>query len=807
MRVSYHWLKSLIDFPFSPAELADVLTHQGITVDAQATVGAALSDVVVGIIRTVSPHPDADALTVLSVDVGEDAPRTIVCGAPNVAPGLAVPVALPGASLGDMTIKKAKVRGVVSDGMCCAADELAIAPDHEGLLVIDDAPAPGTPFSTYIDEQDTIFELDVPNNRPDLLCHIGIAREIAAHMTARGMRAVEPYAPPALAPLKQEAAADFRIECEDAVICPRYSARRIDNVRICPAPLWMQARLHRIGVRPINNVVDITNYVLYEYGHPLHAFDADRLAGDLIRVRRACDGEKFMTLDDKERCLDTDMVLICDAEKPIALAGVMGGAETEVTDTTTSVLLESAYFDPPSIRKAVKKLGLSSDASQRFERGVRGALLAASTRASQLLAEHAGGVIAPTIADTGDVPAPASVTWSLPQLRTLLGVDVSYDACCAVLVSLGFTCEEGSTPEACVTKPPAHRVDISCAPDIAEECVRVIGYDTIPTDERIPFRSEDPASREAQCTTYVQDILCGCGLQEAYCSSLISPALLTRAGVASTAPEDALIPMRNPSTQEQSHMRTSLYPGLLRAVQHNVAHGARAVRLYECGRIYREAADNTFCEEERCALILWGAAEEKGWWGPGRECDFFEAVRVVEILLRRLGIRETTRTPSQCDGFHPGRTALLTCTTNAGQVTLGTIAESDPRILREWDIPGRVAYAELSIAALVTAWREPSRYTPLPRYPSATRDVAFLIDATHTHNDVCRVIRGCDEALLVAYDLFDVYTGAHVPSGKKSMAYRMTYRKDSTTLTDAEVDTAHARVVEKLHSHLQIERR
>lgn len=810
MRVSYRWLKDLIDFPFSPEELADVLTKQGMTVDAQESAGVSCNNIVVGVITKVEKHPDADSLTVLTVDVGDGTDRTIVCGAPNVAEGLRVPVALVGAQLGDLKIKKAKLRGVPSEGMCCAADELGISDDHDGLLILAEETVPGTPFSEFIDDGDTVYELDIPNNRPDLLCHVGIAREIAAQMTMQGLRPAEPYSPPpiSLEEADGDAAERIAVSIDDETLCPAYTAGVIEEVRLGAAPLWMQSRLHRLGLRPINNIVDITNYVLLEYGHPLHAFDANEIAGNSIIVRTAKIGEKFVTLDDVERVLDDDMLLICDGEKPVALAGVMGGANSEVTDTTRSIILESAYFDGPCIRRTVKKLGLSSEASMRFERCVRGAVNSARDRAAELMCSYAGGTVLRGAAEAGTAEMPASLSCTFSGINSLLGMDVPKEKCHSLLTALGFVLEEKDEDTFIVT-PPEHRVDIFCAPDIAEECARVIGYDAIPIDEEVHFHSEDGVSKLAQCREYITEILSGCGLLEAYTPSLISQELLRKTGIPADAPAAKTVDLSNASTRDQSVMRTCLYPGLVKSLQHNVAHGMSSVRLFECGRVYTENDSETpaFTEEERCCIVLWGAAEEKGWWGDGRECDFFDVARVCDTLFTRLGIRSYSRSATEHPGCHPVRTADIHCTYRGKDVHLGMIAELDPRVMREIDIPGRVVIAELSVTALSKVWQPASSYTRLPRYPSSTRDVAFFISTEKTHADVAAVIDGCKEPLLKSYRLFDLYTGEHVPEGKKSMAYRMTYRDDSATLQDKDVDAAHTRVIAELEKHLSIERR
>ncbi len=805
MLVSYNWLKELVDFPYSPEELADVLTRQGMTVDSLDRFGQPYDNVVVGRLVDVAQHPNADKLSVCRVDVGGEALQ-IVCGAPGIKAGQHVPVALIGARLGDFKIKKTKLRGVESCGMCCAADELGIAGDHESLLSLDTALEPGTPFESVIAGEDYLLELDIPNNRPDLLCHIGVAREIAAHLALESGKA-ESYSPPAveLDESSDDAAARVKVRIDDTKLCPRYTARVIDNVTIGPSPLWMQARLYRLGMRPINNIVDITNYVLLEYGHPLHAFDYARIAGPEIVVRRARAGETIVTLDDAERRLDEETLLIADAEKGIALAGVMGGANSEVTENTESVLLESAYFHGPNIRRTAKLLDLQSESSYRFERNVRGALIGASKRAAQLMSQCAGGTVLKGIVDEDHCAKPARFSFNYRKCTTLLGLDIPREKGANILNSLGFSLAAGKGDDIEITVPE-HRVDINEGPDIAEELARVVGYGAIPTDTDVKHRSETPPVKTALCRERIRDALSGTGLFEAYNASLVSIDLLRAAGIPEDAPECAVVPLANASTQEQSVMRTVLYPGLLRNLQHNIAHGAKAVWLFEIGRVYMPGQDGRrFIEQERLALLLWGDARAEGCWEKARETDFHDGVSVAEALLRKLAAAGVEVAPASRPGCHSGRTAEISARSDGERVRLGWMAELDPRVLRKLDVAGRVVVAELDVEALAEVWHRDRQYRSLPRFPAATRDVAFFLPEQHAHADVCRVIESEDVDILESVRLFDVYRGEQVPAGHKSMAYRMTYRAGDRTLTDDEVDTAHKSIVSALVGKLDVE--
>ena len=799
MRVSYTWLKELVEIPYTVQELGEVLTQQGMAVDALEHWGRPYENIVVGVVREVAKHPNADALTVCRVDVGKEVLQ-IVCGAPNVRAGQHVPVALIGARVGDMTIKKSKLRGVESYGMCCAADELGISSDHAGLLILDERLAAGTPFESVVSGEDFIYELDIPNNRPDLLSHIGIAREIWAHLCNKEGRAAAYELPPIFMEEDEAAAAEaIAVRVEAPALCPRYIARVIDGVRIGAAPLWMQARLYRLGMRPINNVVDITNYVMMEYGHPLHAFDGVRLAGRQIVVRRARAGEVLVTLDGAPRTLDEEMLVIADGERGIALAGVMGGENTEVTDATGQIVLESAYFDAAAIRRAAKLLNVHSESSRRFERGVRGAVEAASRRAAQLMALYAGGRVRRGMVNVGHEEPPRVVRVKLSRCAELLGMALEESAVKRVLRALGYECVEQAG--GCEIMVPPHRVDVAESADIAEEIARLCGYERVPVEMDAPFRSMAPVAGVYGCRAAVRGALVAAGLYEAYNPSLVSVELLARAGVETAGERSEPIALANATTQEQSVLRTALYPGLLRNVQHNIAHGAQSVRLFELGRVYQRTAQaGRFEEYERCGLVLWGAAEEQGVWAKERQCDVYDMKGVVEHLLAELGIEGVEYRGVVRPGLHPGRTAVITG--GSTRTEIGWLGELNPAVGRAWDVHEPVVVAELDVAALAALRKTSTRYTRLPRFPAATRDLALIVPAATTHAEIMGVIWQHGGPLLRGAKVFDRYQGGQVPEGHVSMAYHIEYRSDERTLTDAEVEAAHAALVTALQKEL-----
>jgi len=802
MLISYNWLKELTNFPYSPEELSEILTAQGMTVDSLEQSGVSYDNVVVGKILEVEKHPDAEKLSVCKVDVGDETLQ-IVCGAPGVAAGQTVPVAKIGAILGDLKIKKGKLRGVESFGMCCAADELEISDDHETLLYLDDSLETGTPLKNIVEDIDYIFELDIASNRPDLLNHIGVAREIAARVAMEN-NSSETYKLPEIEIEENnvETKSRVKISVDDTELCPRYTARIIENVKIKSSPLWMQARLYRLGLRPINNIVDITNYVLLEYGHPLHAFDFDKIESGEIIVRRAADKEKITTLDDEERKLDNEILLIADKEKGVALAGVMGGANSEVTDSTKTILLESAYFSGPNIRKTAKCLALQSESSYRFERGVAGAIIDASMRTAQLITELAEGQPLKGIIDVNNSLPSKTFEFNYDKCVNLLGMNLPVEKGEKILSSLGFSLakKENNILETVV---PEHRVDVAQEADISEELARMVGYNEIPSDTQTNFKSEKPPEKIASCRQKIREILSGSGMLEACNPSLVSTELIKTAGIPDGAVELDVIELANASTQDHSVMRTLLYPGLIKNLRHNISRKAKNVRLFEMGRTYsKTATPGEFNEEEKVALILWGDDIEKSWQGNARETDFFNGAGIIELLAKKLGIDKLELKTASREGCHQGRTAKIFINNN---VDIGWMAELDPIIARENDIPCRVVIAEFRIGEIATAWQQKRKYKSLPKFPESARDIAFLISDTISHSDVIKIIESEKINIFERVNLFDLYHGEQVPEDKKSMAYRIVYRAVDRTLTDKEVDNAHEKITSALTEKLNIE--
>ena len=792
MRISLSWLRELVPVEAEPDELAERLSLSGLAVEEVIHVGRGIEGVVVGEVRSMREHPDADNLMLVKAFDGS-AERDVVCGARNYAPGDLVPLAVPGATLpGGLEIARRTIRGETSDGMLCSMRELGIAEDHSGIWVLPREKADGKDLVTAVGDdlvqalglRDTVFHLDVTTNRGDCLSVLGVAREVAA---LYDLRLTLPDA--GVPESGREAAEHATVTIEDERGCPRYLARVIEGIGIGPSPWWMQQRLLTAGMRPISNVVDVTNYVLLERGHPLHAFDLDRLAGNAIVVRRPAKGESITTLDGVERALRREDVLICDAARPVAVAGIMGGAESEVTPGTTRVLLESAYFDPLRVRRTAARLGLRTEASVRFERGADPeGVSAAAARAARLLAEVAGGVVARGAIDVYPKPvARKPVRLRAKRANALLGLELETAEIAGILERLG--CSVEASASAVRATPPAWRPDLAIEEDLIEEVARIHGYEAIP--EALPGGSRvGGLTPEQRGHASARQILLGAGLNEAQTQSLLSPAFPDRAGLGPDHPLRAAWKVANPVSEEESVLRSSLLPGLLLAAQRNASRRVLPIALFETGVVFGAGGDAPV-ERRGVAFVLCGPAPE-GWHAPGRPLDFFDARGVVEALLDGLGVPEWTLqapevgAPEDGDSIgmlHPGRRAVAR---SAGR-ELGAVGELHPDVAEALELPARVAVASLDLDLLVTETREADIRVPA-RTPPVTRDVAVVVGEAVPAAAVEGTIREAAGPLLEAIELFDVYRGEPVPAGSVSLAYALALRDPERTLTDEEAD-------------------
>ena len=798
MNITLNWLKNYIDFEFSPSELADRLTMLGVEVESIKQLGAELEGVVVGSVTSIRPHPNADKLVLCQVDTGETEELQIVCGAPNVREGMLAPVATIGATLPiGLTIKRAKLRGEESHGMLCSEKELGLSEEAAGLM---DLPADiplGTPFSEALGLDDVVFELEVTPNRPDCLSMIGVAREIRAE-TGNALKL--PQVDFNASETDIQEMTSVTIEAPD--LCPRYAARVIQGVKVGASPEWLQQRLESVDVGVINNIVDITNFVLMEYGQPLHAFDYHKLAENRIVVRCAAAGENITTLDEVARELTPDMLVIADAEKPVALAGIMGGYDSEITETTTDVLLESAYFNPSSIRATAKALGVSTEASYRFERGADpGIVLAALDRAAQLIAELAGGTICEGIVDVYPGQQPLTRIQLRPKrVNFILGTALEATDMVQILSHLGFDVKAngGEDYEVIV---PTFRSDITREIDLVEEIARVHGYDNIPTTlpkGDIPVPVPNPST---EVRKRIKRFLLAAGMMEAINYSFGDPSCFDRIRFTADDPRRETLKLQNPLSPEMSVLRTTLLPRLLENAQHNRNHQIDTIALFEIGSVFIGNGEQK--EPERVAGILAGQIGEGVYSDPYRSPDFYDIKGLVEGILEVCGIVDYTLQKTDTPTFHPGRNAKVLL----GNKQVGTFGEAHPEVLENYDLPYKAYLFEFDIEVLVDAAIFAKCFEPIPIYPTVERDLAIVVDKEVLSDMPTELIYATGGELVESVRLFDIYEGEQVPEGKKSLAYAITYHSATETLTDKAVNTLHDKVVKHLNQKLGAELR
>ena len=797
MNVTLNWLKAYIDFEFSPSELADRLTMLGVEVESVKHLGTELEGVIVGSVTSIRPHPNADKLVLCQVDTGETEELQIVCGAPNAREGMLAPVATIGATLPvGLTIKRAKLRGETSQGMLCSEKELGLSDDAAGLMELSTDIPLGTPLSEALGLDDVVFELEITPNRPDCLSLIGVAREIRAE-TGNPLKL--PTVDPQENGINLQDLTSVTIDAPD--LCPRYAARVIQGVKVAESPAWLQQRLESVGIGVINNIVDVTNFVLMEYGQPLHAFDYHKLAENRIVVRRARDNEQITTLDEVECELTSDMLVIADAEKPVALAGIMGGYDPEITETTCDVLLESAYFNPLSIRATAKALGISTEASYRFERGADpGAVLAALDRAAQLIAELTGGTICDGIVDV--YPGQQSLTEI--QLRPervnfVLGTTIETAEMVQILDRLGFDVDiTGKVYQVVV---PTFRSDVTREIDLIEEIARVYGYDNIPTTlpkGDIPVPAPTP---KTEARRRIKHFLLAAGMMEAVNYSFCDPNCFDKIRLNADDPLRNTLQLRNPLSPEMSVLRTTLTPGLLENAQHNRNHQIDTIALFEIGGVF--VHDGEEKEPERVTGILAGQIGEGVYSDPYRHPDFFDIKGLVEGMLEVCGIVDWTLQKTDVPTFHPGRNAEVLL----GDRQIGFFGEVHPEVLENYDLPYKAYLFEFDLEGLVDAATFAKRFEPISIYPKVARDLAIVVGKETLSDMPTELIYTTGGDSVDSVRLFDVYEGEQVPEGKKSLAYTITYHSATETLTDKAVNTLHDEVVKRLNRELGAELR
>ena len=824
MRVPLSWLRDYVDVELTPEALASRLTMLGMEVKSIVTWGEDWRNVVVGELLSVERHPRADRLSLTRVTVGSGEPLEIVCGATNIAAGQRVPVALPGAVLpGDRRIERTDKMGVVSNGMLCSGDELGLTADADGILIL---PA-DTPLGRPVTELfgDTILDVDVKPNRGDALSMVGLAREVAA-VTGASLR----VPPTEVAESGQPTVERLRVEVVDPDLCPRFVGRWVGGVHIGPSPDQVQMRLLAAGQRPVSNVVDASNYVMLELGKPIHTFDAAAVHEGRIVVRRATAGERLETLDHVVRELDRDTLIIADPQGPIGIAGVMGGASSEVTDATTEIVVESAIFDPVSIRRTAFRYALRSEASLRFEKGQESRLArVGADRTARLIAEWARGLVAPGAVDTNPVePGPSHVPFRPARVDRLLGTTIEPDAQRALLARVGvdtkpanpgipvriaagtqpLEVKAGSDEVVIDAAVPTWRRDLVVEADIAEEIIRVHGYDQVgsvtPHTPMPPYRADPLAIR-----TTVRETLVGAGLTEVVTSALVAPRMVERFpwhddGAPEREPEQRPagrpIAVTNPLSSQHSVMRQSLTGSLLEVVSTNQRHGRDDVALFEVGKGYGAPGEPPTHEWWRLGIAMTGAVEPASPGHPARPYDLHDAKGIVELLCRRLRFAAPTYTPLMDDAtLHPGRAAVV----RSGGDVFGRLGELHPALIESLDLRAeRIYVAELAIAGLAGGQHSDFRVETPSRYPTVERDLAVVVPAETPAGSVEATIRRHGGTLLREVTLFDIYRGRPLADGDKSLAYRLALRGEDRTLTDAELDAAIAAVVAGLADDL-----
>lgn len=805
MNTPYNWLESYCKSGLSAADLADRLTMTGTKVEALHKLGVGdVSEFVVGRVLSAEKHPDADRLTVCEVEIGNGEKSTIVCGAPNVAAGQIVAVAKPGAIMPDGTqLGRAKLRGVESAGMILAEDEVGISDAHSEIMVLSNGASPGEPLAEYLPIADEVLELEITPNRPDCLAVYGVAREVHA-ITGQPL-SEDPTAADA-EPSGTDSADDYISIDIDPEICLRFTARVFEDVKIGPSPLWLKQRLTAAGQRPINNIVDITNYVMLLTGQPLHSFDLDKVRGNQIVVRRAQPGERMRTLDGVEREFDDEIALVCDAEGPSGIGGIMGGEISEVSDGTTRVLMEAATWVGSNILESSKKLQLRTEASARFEKQLHPELgMAAQRLAARLMVELCGARLVPGTVDVYPNPLPATTTVKLRLARVtkLIGVEVPEDEARGILERLGFGVTETGAGEWDVAVPYWRQVDVYREADLIEEIARVFGLDKVPTTMPARRAAIGRLTPEQQLVRRVEDELRDHGLYEIVAWSFTSPDTLAKLRLGDLP----ALRLANEMSEDLSVMRPLLLPGLLDAARYNAARGRADIALFESAHVYRPStplqgtvdADKSpggsypSGERHHLGALLTGRGV-RGWRTPAAPVDFFRAKALVEAILTSAGV-EWWAEPGERPFLHPGRSASIIA--GADERKLGWIGELHPLVAREWDLDNAVAF-ELDLELLAELAPGPAQFVPVSAFPPVIQDIAVVVPEDVPAGDVEVAIADGGGDLLSGISLFDVYRGEQIGADNKSLAIRLEFQAADRTLTDDEVAGVRALIEDRL---------
>jgi phenylalanyl-tRNA synthetase beta chain len=790
MRVSFEWLREFVPVDLTPEAVAEQLTMAGLEVEEVEDWGAPFERIVVGKILAIAPHPGRDRLLVCRVDVGAEL-LTIVCGAHNIAVGDHVPVALVGSMLPTgRSIGAEEVAGVVSAGMLCSAAELGFSDTSPGILILSSATTPGASLASQLGLRDVALEVNVTPNRPDCLNIFGIAREIAA-LTGVPLKPPDLRVPEAGETI--EAMTSVSVEAPE--LCPRYGARLITNVHVGPSPIWVQRRLLVCGSRPRNNVVDATNYLLLELGHPLHAFDYDTLHEGRIIVRVARPAEMCVTLDGIARSLDPDVLVIADAERPVGIAGVIGGQNSEIREGSSRVMLESAYFQPQNIRRTSKRLGLRTEASYRFERGADfEGLISSLDRCAAYIAQLSGGTVAKGRIDVAaDHYIPPMIPVRVGRVNAVLGVDLTREAIANYCSRLQLpTCLYTDTEVEIVV--PSFRRDLAHEIDVIEEVGRLHSYQAIPTSLPRVRLEAVPRAPQQEATRRLLESLVGCGYTQVINYSFMAEEDLDRLQLSADDPLRKLVSLRNPLSKEAGVLRTTLLPGLLRTLALNLNRDLRDMMIFELSRVFRRQNGMLPHEPQLLSLAVTGAFGGQHWGESARPCDFYDLIGALELIGTRLRLRPFAVTAAAVPYCHPGKSALITM----GNEPMGIVGEVHPTVLAAFDLSQTVTLAEIDFDRWLDQGVSPAQYRHIPRFPSVTRDVSIIVDAGVQAGQVLTLLQNIHPELLREVRLFDVYVGHPVPAGRKSLTFALTYRADDRTLTDEEVNTIQTRVVQQL---------
>lgn len=800
MRISYNWLKQFIKLDLPSEETAALLTDLGLEVEVVEkfqTVKGGLQGIVVGEVKTCAQHPDADRLKVTTVDLGEGNPIQIVCGAPNVAVGQKVPVATIGTTLYDkegneFQIKKGKIRGQESHGMICAEDELGLGDNHDGIMILDNTIKIGTPLAKVLNvENDEVFEIGLTPNRADAMSHMGVARDLRAGLVQQNMQ------PELITPSVSSFRVDKRTlkidaEVKDAKLAPRYCGLTISGVNVKPSPDWLQNRLKAIGLTPKNNIVDATNYVLHELGQPLHAFDASKIHGKII-VKTLEAGIKFKTLDDVERILHEEDLMICDEKGPLCIAGVFGGKESGVSENTTNIFLESAYFNPVSIRKTAKRHGLSTDASFRFERGIDPTITEyALKRAAILIKEIAGGEITSDLIDIYPKKIEDfTVLLNFNKVNKLIGQEIPKETIKKILVSLDIKVNSVSDAGLGLIIP-AYRVDVQREIDVIEEILRVYGYNNVQFSKKLNATvSNSSRTEDYKVQNSIAAQLNSLGFHEMMANSLTTPDYVK---LSEKLKEDFNVMMLNPLSNDLSAMRQSLLFSGLEAVSYNINRRNADLKLFEFGKSYHKMPSG-YEENKHLSLFVTGNRQAENWTTPQKTSDFFLFKGYVQSILTRLSLTKTQTIPVTNDVFNEG---IAIAIGNDVLVELGTVKKS---ILKYFDIKQEVFYADFNWNLILKLISIKIKYQDIPKYPEVRRDLSLLLDKNISFDELYAIARSSEKNLLKDIQLFDVYEGKNLPEGKKSYALSFILQDTTKTLTDEQID----KIMNKLQQHFEKE--